>query len=275
MATNAKGVIKTLQDLDLPSNNENPIKEFTLFPRLPAELRIKIWKNTFIPRRIVLDRHTDRPRLDPSAGALLLVNNEAHEVFVENYALAFHGHGLRGIYINYSIDILFLNTSIKALKLLLKQHPTTMSRIQWLDIRPCVHRHEYPFAEINLSTMASLQLLTVRWACSTGRQYNIGYRSHVITTTLVRLRAALGQTNQYTSRKLPILGTIFVIGSPRSYLSFAEYALLTRLRSEVERYFVLREPSPSTWERFEVDMCEELKLRYPGRLDGCFAYELE
>lgn len=204
METKARGIVEALQSLALSTTEA--IQDFPFFPQLPAELRIKIWEATFVPRRIILKSHSARPRLDPSTGALLLVNNEAHRVFVENYTLSFHENGLRGIYINFSIDTLFLNSSMKALRRLLKQYPKTMGRIQWLDLRPSGH----PFEDIKLSTMTSLQLLTVRWRIGTEIQYHMSSASpsHIVMT-LRNLGSALGRSDQYTSRKLPTLCAIF------------------------------------------------------------------
>src|SRR6187402_1931194 len=74
--------------LGLSTDSIGSIESFTLFPQVPAELRIKIWQASFIPRRIILQRVASRPRLDiRSSAALLLVNNEAHQVFIRNYPM--------------------------------------------------------------------------------------------------------------------------------------------------------------------------------------------
>jgi 2EXR family len=276
IGTRACGIVEALQGLDL-STTEKALQDFPFFPQLPAEIRIQIWEATFVPRRIMLRSHSDRPLLDPLIGALLLVNNEAHRVFVENYTLSFHEHGLRGIYINFSIDTLFLNSSTKALRLLLKQYPKTMTRIQWLDLRPCAHQ----LGNTKLSSMTSLQLLTVRWQFGTEFQYHMDMHcaENLVRPTLTNLRSALGRSDQYTSRKLPTLCAIFPPNQETSDEYTLRILLSTTLRSELGRYFVLREPSPITWARFEMDMNPEWKSIYPGRqnaLDiGWFAYELE
>ena len=126
-----EGIMETCQVLDLASTTENATEKFSLFPGLPPELRIKIWEATFSPRVIMLKRHSDRPRLEYLTGALLLVNHEAHRVFSQYYTFAFDAYGLRGIYIDFALDTLFLNSHSKALRLLLKQYPTTMGRIKW------------------------------------------------------------------------------------------------------------------------------------------------
>jgi 2EXR family len=140
MKANVDGVDVAMQGLDL-STQTTPIKsvvdQFIHFSQLPAELRIQIWESTFVSRRIMLKRHSHRPRLTNIEGTLLIVNRETRRIFLEHYTLAFDRPGQPGIYINHSLDKLFLNCNIKSLRLLLKQFPATMRQIQRLEIRNC------------------------------------------------------------------------------------------------------------------------------------------
>jgi hypothetical protein len=68
-----------------------PFQEFTLFPLLPTELRLKIWKMSILPR-IVLRHQYDtqtnhRPAVlfTPCIPALLQVSQEARQIGLENY----------------------------------------------------------------------------------------------------------------------------------------------------------------------------------------------
>jgi hypothetical protein len=71
--------------------DRGPLQEFTLFPQLPAELRIKIWKISVLPR-IVLRHQYDTERnhgpvvlFTPCIPALLHVSQEARQIGLENY----------------------------------------------------------------------------------------------------------------------------------------------------------------------------------------------
>jgi hypothetical protein len=261
--TRACSIDEALQGLDL-STMEKAIKDFPFFPQLPTELRIQIWETTFVPRRIMLRSHSDRPHLDPSIGALLLVNNEAHQVLVENYTLSFHEHGLTGIYINFSIDTLFLNSSNKALRLLLKQYPKTMARIQWLDLRPCAHQ----LRNTNLSSMTSLQLLTVRW--------HLGQNSST-TWTCTALRTWCGRHSQPEK----------CLGSKRSiYFSencppYVRYFLqIKKLQTNILWEFCSRPRCDLNWEIFRSpkaisDRLGEIRDGYESRMEIDIPWETE
>jgi hypothetical protein len=98
------------------------LDKLTIFPRLPAELRIKIWKLSAFPRivmQIMLDPAFsigENPEVDPlftpCLPVLMHVNREARDVaggLYEKIELAFHAgcHQRKcPLYINYEHDII-------------------------------------------------------------------------------------------------------------------------------------------------------------------------
>jgi hypothetical protein len=260
MNTNTNGIddlCEALQSVELSPSNKL-LEKFLFFPQLPAELRIQIWEATFSPRRIILRRHSHRPVLDRAAGALLLVNNETHRVFVEHYTLSFHQYGLRGLYINHSLDTLSLNCNIKALRLLLKQYPSTMRRIQRLETRNCSHLWEASFGDIDFSIMSSLLSFTVRWRPKIESEYEsfIAFgQFEYMEETLTNARNALARGNQYTSPQLPQLFAT-ISGEDMYWKSAVE-------KKELTVRFAIREATPSNWKIFEAVVPEGWKRKYP------------
>jgi hypothetical protein len=97
---------------------------------------------------------------------------------------------------------LSLNCNIKALRLLLKQYPSTMRRIQRLETRNCTQLWEPSFGDTNFSIMSSLQSFTIRW-CPT---FESEYESYIIfgqyeyiEEMLTNARNAMARGNQDTS----------------------------------------------------------------------------
>jgi hypothetical protein len=69
------------------------LREFTLFPQLPTELRIKIWNVAILPRIVFMSKYNtsrgqpDRtsPLYTPCIPSLLQVSREARQIGLENY----------------------------------------------------------------------------------------------------------------------------------------------------------------------------------------------
>jgi hypothetical protein len=88
--------------------------KFTLFPKLPVELRIKIWKESYEPRIIELRttenwRSTRYDFVIPKFPAALHVNKEARLEALKDYKMSFkHRQCRRSILFNFSLDTLHI-----------------------------------------------------------------------------------------------------------------------------------------------------------------------
>jgi hypothetical protein len=147
---------------------------FTLFPKLPTDLQIKIWKLSFVPRRVILMGPGHRQQLELLAGALLLVNFEARQIFLENYTKCFHDLGQKAVYFNFSLDILYVKSALTELQKLARQYPRAMGQIQWIDVK-AQHREGFnpEWSSIYLGGLAGRKLITVRW--NLGAEYQRMY----------------------------------------------------------------------------------------------------
>jgi hypothetical protein len=261
-----------LGSLAQSDSSEQSLVPFALFPQLPAEIRIQVWESSFVPRRIILKRHSSRPPLGlRSSCALLLVNNEAYRVFIQNYALCFRYLGLKGIYINYLLDALVFGQGLHGLKKMLQQYPRVMQRIQWLDIPPNGHSRTFDWGGWGLEPMSSLKLVTVRLN-SDPRDYDTWTRSHManiddIQPTIQHLSNAIQFTRGLV---LPKIAVLFTHHPPREDI---------RICNKLRRYFDLKDPSASTWDRFEVGLLELWEagwsLRGYASNNSWIAYEVE
>ncbi|KAL2064357.1 hypothetical protein VTL71DRAFT_4851 [Oculimacula yallundae] len=108
--------------------------EFQLFPLLPSELRIKIWKLSFIPRHVLMWSARDRLGLDTLMGKFLLVNFEARQVFLESYSRCFYQKGQKATYLNFDIDTLTFRAGINTLQKMIRHYPTDMAKVQRIDV---------------------------------------------------------------------------------------------------------------------------------------------
>ena len=206
----------------------------------------------------MLKRHSHRPRLSPADGALLIVNRESRQVFLKHYTRAFHDYGLPGIYINYALDTLFLNRSSKALRLLLKQYPKTMRRIQRLETRNCHQLWEPSFGDIDFSLMPSLQSFAVTWRPQFEFQYYPLIRfepDETLKDTITYAKHALGSSNYYTSECLPKLFAI--ISTEDTTWKFPDE------EEKAGRKYIVRDASASNWKLFKSDIPETWKRKYP------------
>jgi hypothetical protein len=98
----------------------NSLVSFTLFPKLPVELRIKIWGFSFVPHRVIMVGAGGRPQRSQITGSHLLVNFEARQVFLENYTRCLHNLGQKAVYFNFSIDTLCVKSVLRDLQELVK-----------------------------------------------------------------------------------------------------------------------------------------------------------
>jgi hypothetical protein len=115
---------------------------FTLFGRLPSELREKIWRDTIEPRVVRVEHHNPRgfhsskPLPAPLHGC-----QESRRIYLRIYRVSFSSiwHPIPKIYFNFDIDTLHLSYDIQdAIPLFfagLKQHEITSIKYLALDDR--------------------------------------------------------------------------------------------------------------------------------------------
>jgi hypothetical protein len=128
-------VLETLNDREPKPANNTPHR-FELFQKTPSELKIKIWKMSFVPRRIILKTASDRPAMDPrSSAGLLLVNFEAREIFLENYTKYFDNRGQGGMFLNFELDTLCFDAGLLGLETMITLYPSAMNDVRWIDIK--------------------------------------------------------------------------------------------------------------------------------------------
>ncbi|KAH9219808.1 hypothetical protein DL95DRAFT_404543 [Leptodontidium sp. 2 PMI_412] len=138
---------------------------FTKFPLLPTEIRLKIWKFSIInPRRVFMRSASDRPKLDLVTGALLLVNFEAKQIFLENYTRCFYQKGQQAIYINFNIDTLNFISGLMSMQKMIRHYPTDMGKLQRIEIS--IHSRmrydDYKFVTItSMVKLTALKQITV------------------------------------------------------------------------------------------------------------------
>ncbi|PMD38010.1 hypothetical protein L207DRAFT_635433 [Hyaloscypha variabilis F] len=115
------------------------LTEMEKFPKFPPEIRFEIWRLTFAPRRAVLDCISDpkrRPRASlRSHEALLLVNREAHKIFLEHHGRILEDDNHKGFYFNFYRDMLRLvGSAAQEIDILVEQYPEDMECIESLEI---------------------------------------------------------------------------------------------------------------------------------------------
>lgn len=255
---------------------EQEERHFSLFSSFPTEIRFKIWRHSFLPRRVHLMRHRNQPALDSQFGALLLVNREANQIFRETYALCFEDGGVDGIYFNYALDNLCFDAGLRHLKTLIEEYPETMSKIQWLTILPNVHLHKSISYE--LSQMSSLRLITVRstwWHQSWELmdEFEAGRWLGQIWNILECLRTSI---RRISSDSRPTLSAVFSPTEVR--LSYLLAVCETRTQ-DGRGILCLGEISKSTRDSLEIEMPESLLSVWPRSSHlvekGWFAYEIK
>ncbi|KAK0121885.1 hypothetical protein ONS95_010163 [Cadophora gregata] len=137
---------------------------FTPFPRLPTELRFKIWKVLFRPRRVILWYRGRQPSDDQEQ--YILVNREARQDFLENYARHFIEYdGKRGYYLNFNLDSICFSSMLLFVEAI-SLDEDDMARIKKLEITPKPVADHMGLGrggpKISLKGMTSLELVTLR-----------------------------------------------------------------------------------------------------------------
>lgn len=234
---------------------DGALSSFTIFSELPSELRVQIWKETFVPRRIILHRYRSRPPLGlrTSPTRLLLVNKEGHHCFLENYASCFrdpqHGKG-RPVYINYALDTLFLKKGLPGLRQLVLDYPAPMRNLQWLELKVVLGQVALWFKDPSnyQELLPSLKLITV----SGGDK---GQR--VPETSVILSLEALKQKFWAKGQYIPKIALLF---APSEVLpAGVKFMKLDSGSGNVigipySTSLVFKEISPETYARFLVDI---------------------
>jgi hypothetical protein len=96
-------------------NHRNQISiEFAAFPRLPAELRLKMWRYSFQPRIVNIRWSSDlRQYISPNNPAILHVSSEAREEGLKIYRPCFDTTFVSPsvVYFNFDLDIACIDWS--------------------------------------------------------------------------------------------------------------------------------------------------------------------
>ncbi len=137
--TSADSSITTEQKVTDPAADVPSAAEatFELFPKIPAELRIKIWKLVPAPRLAVVHFHTDRRKrthkFAASIPAILHACQQSRHEALNIYHRAFDSKwALNGVYFNFKSDTLgFSCASLKTREFFLRKlKPQDLSRIE-------------------------------------------------------------------------------------------------------------------------------------------------
>lgn len=78
-------VISTSSSCVGASAEDLPLNQLTVFPKLPAELRLKIWKMTFRRRKISLSLHPSETERENTFPATLFINKESRSETLKSY----------------------------------------------------------------------------------------------------------------------------------------------------------------------------------------------
>lgn len=137
--------------------NEVAATKFTRFSELPRELRILVWKATFIPRRVTPTKCNEAKLNFRSVLALLHVNYESRQIFKENYEAILEKNDLYAPnYFNYSIDVLAPDCyDFQEFYALVKRLGSGMKKIKYFDFFN-------PYLDcLNLSLLPALEQVTL------------------------------------------------------------------------------------------------------------------
>ncbi|KAG4437761.1 hypothetical protein IFR05_006746 [Cadophora sp. M221] len=133
---------------------------FTKFSSLPTDIRFTIWKLSLVnPRRILMWSARDRTKLDPVTGALLLVNFEAKQIFLENYTRCFYQKGQQATYINFDIDTLTFRCGLMPLQKMIRHYPTDMAKLQRIEITVAWVMRFDEYKSLKIASMVKLTAL--------------------------------------------------------------------------------------------------------------------
>lgn len=152
---------------------------FELFPMLPAEVRVKIWKHVFEPQQVKMPWHMNDPPMDPYVGRFIFVNFEARQVFLEVYKRAFYMPkeelwGRKGVLFNFAMDTIAIAGSIYELYTLLRRYPSCARQLRYIDSIEEGPRQRRPTADpktsngncfpATLKALSAECLITVRYS---------------------------------------------------------------------------------------------------------------
>lgn len=157
--------------------------KFTLFPKIPLDLQIVIWKAAE-DRCINFSNTHHRPNLDPSIGWFLLVNFEVDEIFSKTSQRCFYQLGKNAVLINPEKDTLRFSKSIQGLRKIMQKHPESMSKTRRIEIFPTCTKSE---KMLDVCCLSSIQIITVRAIRKAGEVKPVD-RSHPTVYTLEFLR---------------------------------------------------------------------------------------
>jgi hypothetical protein len=250
-------------------NQDIPPRAFSLFPSLPCEIRLRIWELSSGPRRIIYrpwKRTWEPPDLELSH-PLLLVNFEAHQVFRRRYNAAFLFGGTSS-WISYSLDTLCLDCGLDDIHRLLLQHPDEMSKIETIEIPPdALVRTGFAWESTQLTKMTNLKRVIVRWGSNADYKESLERNRAWVCDFSKLLRVlwdALDTANEVWKGTPPVLSAMFSPDeAPSTWLRGV--ISLERGIGSLSPPFTLREPSQETWDTFEVGMCKEKNMIWPGR----------
>lgn len=267
--TNDHEMAKEEDKLQLSSfsdgHQDNNIKTFELFPKLPFDVRYQIIKTAFQPRRVLVDSD-NRSRLGlRSCAALLLVNKEFRRVFLSYYTRITGSLA----YINYSIDTVCISViKLRSIQNLLSTKG--VNAVRYMDVRPHPippwHRSKsrYP-NDFDPRLFTSIKLITVRsfrkaptndrdpmW----GRKLSV--RSISVIFTLERIKRTWDKFERQGSITRPIIATLVGdeelwnrhhCGSEDCLAKWRDYALINPSRIT----FDWKEVSPTIVNMFNID----------------------
>lgn len=141
--------------------------DFTLFPELPIELRLKIWEHAFPARvvNLIYDQYHDRfHSYNSSIPTLLHIHHETREMGLKIYQLCFGTESFEArIYFDFSRDILLFDDYLQFSAL------TDHIHIPKLNIAP-VSYPEYPIEEKEMDQIQRVAVNALSfWDCDGGQ----------------------------------------------------------------------------------------------------------
>jgi len=95
IAPPASSTSTTTIALEVVATNNALLDEFLLFPKLPVELRLKVWNMRFVPRRVHIYPYIgkDETPQSPEVPSTLLVNHESRDETMKHYHLLSYNAG--------------------------------------------------------------------------------------------------------------------------------------------------------------------------------------
>lgn len=137
------------------------LKSFTMFPKLPLEIRIIIWKLTLEPRDIELEFNQDRGFYSRIwTPAALRVCHDSRDAVQSLYPVCF-GNVMfeRRTVFNFSLDTLYLDTEFQVhiFPLLASMTPLELSKLQYLAVAADIDELDRIDQYVDLDTPALIK----------------------------------------------------------------------------------------------------------------------